>query len=538
MDASVSEIPTADIFSEQSPCIDSWVGSEEWWETIEIDSENPDWAEFPSDELDNTSRVAPIDPRGAVFDNFEDATSGMAAESVLSAINGRLTFSPARPLSDHHFTVPNALTLTPFEHQALHHYQTVFSTYRSTKDPKWSTHKMLLNYGSYNPMIMHFILAVSINDYGIRVSNEDAYQGAQTHFEIASGLWIDTMKKGKKSDHLALMISFFFLYLYMTKRRNVAHHRLRRLSRSVVDFVKKHKLDKRCLASTRSLSPDEISDDSATMTTKQRSLLARLIMWTFDEDVKCGFQGSGGHLAQYLSENDARTKNIYDASRSVLENHWGPDYPDRQVFDDNENSVILEFLFAMMPLQQDINDLSSETDASTPDVCWRIQRKFTTLEQDYSSVFRIAATRTMPRTRVLVNADYDVILFNALRIYYFRSTIVDLTIESPPDICTALKTLLSIVQRTFAFNGTELHERLQWPLFLAGIETDDMIYREWIISKLTSYRVLGALKSTLEAQRRTGQRMRMTEIRDILHEDEEINSLTGQTAFLDAIPGL
>jgi hypothetical protein len=192
----------------------------------------------------------------------------------------------------------------------------------------------------------------------------------------------------------------------------------------------------------------------------------------------------------------------------------------------------------MMPLQQDINDLSSETDASTPDVCWRIQRKFTTLEQDYSSVFRIAATRTMPRTRVLVNADYDVILFNALRIYYFRSTIVDLTIESPPDICTALKTLLSIVQRTFAFNGTELHERLQWPLFLAGIETDDMIYREWIISKLTSYRVLGALKSTLEAQRRTGQRMRMTEIRDILHEDEEINSLTGQTAFLDAIPGL
>ena len=191
------------------------------------------------------------------------------------------------------------------------------------------------------------------------------------------------------------------------------------------------------------------------MTIKQRSLLARLIMWTFDEDVKCGFQGSGGHLAQYLSENDARTKNIYDASRSVLENHWGPDYPDCQVFDDNENSVILEFLFAMMPLQQDINDLSSGMDTSTPDVCRRIQRKFTTLEQDYSSVFRIAATRTMPRTRVLVNADYDVILFNALRIYYFRSTIVDLTIETPPDICTALKTLLSIVQQTFAFNGTE-----------------------------------------------------------------------------------
>jgi hypothetical protein len=110
--------------------------------------------------------------------------------------------------------------------------------------------------------------------------------------------------------------------------------------------------------------------------------------------------------------------------------------------------------------------------------------------------------------------------------------------ETPPEICTALKNLLSIVQQTFAFNGTELHKRLQWPLFLAGVETDDMIYREWIISKLTSYRVLGALKSTLDAQRRTGQRLRMTEIRDILYKDEEADLLTGQTAFLDAIPVL
>jgi hypothetical protein len=48
---------------------------------------------------------------------------------------------------------------------------------------------------------------------------------------------------------------------------------------------------------------------------------------------------------------------------------------------------------------------------------------------------------------------------------------------------------LSIVQITFAYNGIELHERLQWLLFLAGIETNDMVYREWIISKFTSYRV-------------------------------------------------
>ena len=331
---SVSEsTQKADALSDMEPCIDGWVGSEEWWETIEIDAENLDWSEFPNDELDDLSPPVVFGNSSADLDQYE-ALSSMSVEGARSSTNATLTISPSRPLSDHHFTVPNGLDLLPFEHQALHHYQTVFSTYRSTKDPKWSTHKMLLNYGSYNPMIMRFILAVSINDYSIRTSNEQLYQGAQDHFGIASGLWVETMKKGQTSDHLAVMTSFFFLYLYMTKRRNVTHHRLRKLSKSVVDFVKRHKLDTRCLGSTRSPSPDQVSGGSATMTIRQRSLLARLIMWTFDEDVKCGFQGSGGHLAQYLSENDIRTKNIYDASRSVLENHWGSDYPDYQVFDE------------------------------------------------------------------------------------------------------------------------------------------------------------------------------------------------------------
>lgn len=516
--ATEGNTPTSRPIIEPNPCIDAWVKSDEWWEAIELDHQNLAWHEFPIDELDTFSPPGAVDPSGSEFQKVGEPSSHMPTARLRTPTAGRLSLSPSRPLSDHHFIVPNALILTPFEHQALNHYQTVFSLYRSTKDPKWSTHKMLLNYGSHNPMIMHFILAVSINDYSICLANEHAYQGAQNHFEIATGLWVETMKKDNQADHLTLMISFFFLYLYMTKRSNVTHQRLRKLSKSAVDFVKKNKLDTRCLASTSSLLPDEASGDSAAMTTRQRSLLARLIMWTSDEDVKCGFQGSGGHLAQYLSENDTRTKNIYDASRSVLENHWRSDYPDCQVFDDNENSVILEFLFALMPLQQDINELSSRSDANTTDICRRIQRRFTTLEQDYSSVFRIAATRIMPRTRVLVNADYDVVLFNALRIYYFRSTITDLTMDTPPEICLALKNLLSIVRQTFAFNGTELHERLQWPLFLAGIETDDPIYREWIILKLTSYCVLGALKSTLEAQQRTGKRLTMMGIRDLLYE--------------------
>lgn len=122
-------------------------------------------------------------------------------------------------------------------------------------------------------------------------------------------------------------------------------------------------------------------------------------------------------------------------------------------------------------------------------------------------------------------------MFNALRIYYFRSTIEDLGIETPSNVRASLKTLLSIVQRTFTPKGTKYNDRLQWPLFLAGIETDDGIYREWIMSTMTSGSVLMVLRRTLDAQRASGMRLTMTEIRDMFSANEELPSGEFQTGW-------
>ena len=117
--------------------------------------------------------------------------------------------------------------------------------------------------------------------------------------------------------------------------------------------------------------------------------------------------------------------------------------------------------------------------------------------------------------------------------YYFRSTIDDLKVEVPPDIHNSLNTVLAIVQRTFPPTSTELHDRLQWPLFLAGIETKDAIYQEWILLRLTSRRVAAALQRTLDAQARAGRRLSMSEIRNLLYSDVECNDFAaGGPAYL------
>jgi hypothetical protein len=144
----------------------------------------------------------------------------------------------------------------------------------------------------------------------------------------------------------------------------------------------------------------------------------------------------------------------------------------------------------------------------------------------------------MPRTRVLINADYDVVLFMALRIYYFRTTCLEPSVASPLEIETALKNLLSIVQRSFVSSKGQLHDRLQWPLFLAGIETDDGIYKEWILSRITKNRARSALQQTIDIQNSSGKRLGMGEIRTLLYDGDAGDSFgapVGQDSFFDTI---
>jgi hypothetical protein len=140
-----------------------------------------------------------------------------------------------------------------------------------------------------------------------------------------------------------------------------------------------------------------------------------------------------------------------------------------------------------------------------------------------------------------MNADYDVVLFNALRVYYFRTILSDLSMETPPEVEAALKSLLFIIDRTFESKNNDLHDRLQWPMFIAGIETNDPIHRNWILSRMTKNRARATLEQTIEIQSFIGKRLAMSDIRALLW-DENANDVgilpLGQSSFLGAIMDL
>lgn len=338
--------------------------AEEWWVNVDPEDENTAWLPTDGDMFGFQSSDA------THFDVESDSIRPVTIDFPATLFIGQ-------SLSQYHMSLPNSLSLSTDEHDALRHYQTTFSLYRTTKDPNWSTHKVLLSLGSHNAMIMHLLLAVSINDQCLRKRQERSLQVAQNHFRAGALMLIDLMGNYTEADHVPLMAAYFFLYLYMSKRKSVAPQRLKQLSLTVFEFVRSHELDLRCLSSSRPSSQSQISPLDGN---RYRSVLARLMMWTFDEDVKCSFQGQGGHFARYLTANGDRTKEVYDASRNALGTHWGAEYPNSQMLDDDQNSTVLEFLWALMSVWQDINDLTQHPDSIVSDINERIEQSFVLLE--------------------------------------------------------------------------------------------------------------------------------------------------------------
>lgn len=132
---------------------------------------------------------------------------------------GSPTFEPLlQMLSDHHIPAANSMELSKNDRTALDHYQKAFSIYRTTKVPRWSTHRLLLDLASDNPMIMHFILAVSINDVCYRQGNESS-EGAKTHFRMAIQDLLPMIRDDSEQDYKLMMAAFLFLYLYIPKQK-------------------------------------------------------------------------------------------------------------------------------------------------------------------------------------------------------------------------------------------------------------------------------------------------------------------------------
>lgn len=119
----------------------------------------------------------------------------------------------------------------------------------------------------------------------------------------------------------------------------------------------------------------------------------------------------------------------------------------------------------------------------------------------------------------MLNADYMIPYFYALRIYCYRCFLPDSDLASPapPHVESSVASILQLAQRSLSRDSMDpMRSRFQWPLFMAGIETGDNIHKEWVYSKMRSANMKIGFGAVLRMQEEAGARAPMAEIKQIL----------------------
>lgn len=424
--------------------------------------------------------------------------------------------------------LPSVVELTRSDHHALDHFQKnlVFGT----KTPIWSTHSILLQIGAQSPMTLHLILAASLAELRWKDRNWPIVDhDADKHFQIGKQMFMDALRSTEdKPDHVIMMASFWFMFLH--QRRKVKRERTtyQELSTMMEAYVQKHRLDQTLPSSEANILGYLDTDGSSLelmrleVTSPARSsVLARLAIWLFWADAQSCFQGGGGSLAKALmSSSPDRMAMIHERSRSTFELYWGALYPADEIRDDIQNASSLELLHRTWVVVQEINE-ASDLRYTGQEMVLDIGRQIDSMRQRFSSVFRLTDTTGL-RDRLVGNADWAVTNFYALCIYFFRwSRRPSTDLYAPArhefaddPITRVVAALLTLIQKALASGPAGQLDRLQWPLFWAGTETDDLIYREWILNKLVDPALHKALEMIFIEQP-GGTRLGLDRIREI-----------------------
>ncbi|PQE03715.1 specific transcription factor domain protein [Rutstroemia sp. NJR-2017a BBW] len=405
------------------------------------------------------------------------------------------------------YDVPNPLRLSSFERAAIDHYRDTLSQTFTTKDSVWYTQQIYVRLGAHDPLILHFLLAISLRDLHYRdKENHELSTLAQTHFRAGIGRLLIAISEDQPSRHLSVMAAFWFLYMLGSSTIHAGIGTMMLLSRVVRDYVQKH------VSGLLYFDPAVKQQQSPR---PDLALLANVTIWMFYADVGFCFCYRGGDLARYLCKTPDNIHNVVKLSRTISKLNWGQGCSAFQAVDIDQNREVLDLLWKSAVLCQEVNDLDQNSPTD------EMEQRFCEIEYTYSWIFQLAAMDFELRPRFLMNADWVVSYFYAVRIYHFRySTRIEDPNSRPKVVKKALKSLLALAHRVSSKSYEEHFERLHWPLFMAGLETSDPIHREWILEKFSSGKFRSVLERVVKIQHLSGSRVGMSLIREMCSEED------------------
>lgn len=258
-----------------------------------------------------------------------------------------------------------SLVLGPHDHLALKSYRTSFALSQTLKDPDWSLPSLILHSISKNKMSMHLALAVSFQ----HISTEQFSTLSMFHFQEGFELLRIAVIEGNSEDKISILSSFYFAFVFTLLEDEISLQRLEDLSLWSINYIRRFKLDS--IASGLGYSNGELREEDSQIPGGKDpgnlTIIARLVVWLYKEDVRSVLMGGPGYIGRRFRKIPEELMNIWRFSRPALQLHWGILYPVSQSLNDLEMSQVVDMGVELLLLRYEVTACwDSSTDFGTP----------------------------------------------------------------------------------------------------------------------------------------------------------------------------
>ncbi|KAK4191301.1 hypothetical protein QBC35DRAFT_512725 [Podospora australis] len=404
-------------------------------------------------------------------------------------------------------SLPLGIPATQAEREALAFYHTRPTFGYGNKSPQYSTHTIVWRRLLSNKAVVHLLLAAALAQMGWRDILDWLPDSAELHYSLGrQELQKQVVAEGV--DAFTMLTAFWFMYLYQRQRPTPDRGDLSNEVAAYLEHTRLHEIV---------TSPDE----NPLWPENSKALTACLLTWLFWADAQAGTQGKGGGMARLLMQSGSElVLDLREIAKDALRLNWDR-YPNSQLVDDIQNSAPFDMIHSIMILGQEINNRVGDDRLLRPDASLEISSKIDNLRRKsaFRAIMHLAMSAEPNRGRMTKNSEWATALYFALKVYHFRC---GMTAETESFFSTGsnvisqtVSSMMLLLQRSLAMNDEGQADRLQLPLFWAGIETTSPIEKTWILSELKHGALNRALRHIYQEQE-NGRRVGMARLHQLL----------------------
>lgn len=444
-----------------------------------------------------------------------------------------------------------SVVFTPADHEAIYYYRTRFASNHHTKNPEYSVFSLLFLQAQRHAMPMHMVLALADQEL-MYLRNSQQHQlvpaakspnspKSVTHYTEALHLMTGQMSVADADLDLDQVLAALWLMIaYEQKYGDGAGIGLSKHLQGAASILRTRfqpllRVSAEDADSISNItSPDQVTSPGTTPPPNQNLIsffAARMMVWmaVLDAGAAFGigatFGGSVNQLVRQIAgEDKARLlrgfNSIHMYSEPLFRTTWGENYPQAELVDDMDNRKVYSLYAKAALIRYENAEFSAALHRGDDQEAARrsrdIEFAFNLLQEEFGELLELAS-RLSPDVdhsrRLYQNIRYVVPHYYAMVLEYLRLTRFAEPLAAPCEAQKrALHEIMNLAYQGYKHDGERFLARIPLPLLFAGMETDDLIHRAWIVDRyqgLVKYgknyaRACACLKAVVEEQDKLG----------------------------------